>query len=466
MPGYSRRAALRLLGSAATGVGIAGCLGGSNPAKTATSEPVPTATARPTESMPTSAQTTPFQTETPAEPELEFVSGDASCRTEGRAPSADTWPMARFDAGATGHAPANTPPDEFPLERAWLFSTAGQEVYAPLADETTVFAAAPHPNGTVSALDPATGEERWRFSRGTFLEGSPAVANDTVFAGLSNRSSGTSTIHALRVADGERRWRVPSAQGVETSIRVSGETLVYGSHWEDIFVAGIQAGSGKKCWHGSVSASPARVTGLAVSEGVVNLSTTRAATHTPRYDHLMAVDSETGDLLWAVETDTAPDSVSVTDGTVYAALGDDVLAMDAETGERRWELDSGIGGHSTLAITADTVYAGGSSARDDGRLTAIDSEAGSVRWTASVGEVGVTPVVVGDLVFSASTVFEPNAETGHLVALEKSTGDVLWHHTLPDTQISNSGDAGRAAISVVHGRLYVGTRDGRIIAFE
>ena len=54
--------------------------------------------------------------------------------------------------------------------------------------------------GRSSALDAATGEERWRYTAHQPLAGAPAVADETVFVGDARGCHAVAT-------DGERRWR-------------------------------------------------------------------------------------------------------------------------------------------------------------------------------------------------------------------------------------------------------------------
>lgn len=391
---HSRR---RFLAIAAGLAGLSGCPNRSStdPAST-TATPTGTATDAPTTTP--SPQPTPDHTPTP-EP------------FDGR------WPTFGGDARNTGVAPAAgplRPTVDWRYETAERITTApvvadGTVVIGSIdatlhgvsardGRERWRFDLPSPPNGTpavhggrvlletrdhgIYALDAGTGEFAWWRSTTTpnrpgditVYDGTAYVAVDGAVVGFDTRTGGVrrripfeqATARALAVADdvlyvawegddgtgeprtggldavgldAERRWRA------EPGYPLSAPTVADGTVvWTTNEAAhAYDAATGEERWR----FEPANGTGSpAVADGAVYLGSRETAFH--------ALDLDSGDPIWSVETTSRPSVAPVVaDETVYYGSGAHrVYGHDAATGERRWS-------QSIDWLPSDPALAGG-----------------------------------------------------------------------------------------------------------
>ncbi|MFF3261450.1 protein kinase [Streptomyces sp. NPDC002932] len=123
-------------------------------------------------------------------------------------------------------------------------------------------------------------------------------------------------------------------------------------------------------------------------------------------------------------------------------------ALSAADGHRMWKLDTGQSSRSAgwgprgqffmpAGATRPTVYDDTVLLAAGGRLQSLDARSGKVRWEVrSGGAHGLesAPVVVGDLVFAATTLSPESAE---LAAYDRKTGAEKWRKQLAPEVISN-----------------------------
>ena len=98
-----------------------------------------------------------------------------------------------------------------------------------------------------------------------------------------------------------------------------------------------------------------------------------------------------------------------------------LLRSDNASGlKEKWRVRFGDGATSTPVVFDRTVYFGSW----DGNVFAADANTGEIRWQSHVTSMMVrsTPLVTQDRVFAAAG--------HHLVALDRTTGDVLWKRRL------------------------------------
>jgi polyvinyl alcohol dehydrogenase (cytochrome) len=175
----------------------------------------------------------------------------------------DSWPIYgkdlsnSRDAGLGGPSPAAART----LHRVWRFTTptAGLTGTPVVADGLVVAASI---DGTVYALDAATGEQRWRwhYDGQDYLPGSPGIDGDRVYVTMQAPSV---LLFALGLHDGALRWK--------TDLDPSGRY--------------------------SVDASPVIWNGR-VYLGLTGVKVERGETHARLRGHLVAVDSATGAIRW------------------------------------------------------------------------------------------------------------------------------------------------------------------------
>lgn len=162
-----------------------------------------------------------------------------------------------------------------------------------------------------------------------------------------------------------------------------------------------------------------------------------------------AVDLETGQREWRLDTGGGFSSPAVADGVVHVGGRDGTLyAADAVTGEVRWEFFTGDPIHSGPAVVDDHVYVGGF----DANLYAIDRARGEERWRYDMGDVVPGSVTVGDRgLYSMG--FD-----GRLHAVDFA-GDRRW-------VFATNGEQVLGEPSVAGGVVFAGSNDARVYAID
>lgn len=179
----------------------------------------------------------------------------------------------------------------------------------------------------------------------------------------------------------------------------------------------------------------------------------------------------TGDLCLAWVTPIVPPATSPvlsSDGTtLFVAAGDEVHALDAATGEVLWTTPVGSTVGATPALADGRLFV----LLEDGQLVALDATDGGKVWRAQAG-VGTRrkqPAVAGGLVFTATSPLDDSDGSVHAFDVtgcgkkgkkkdgKDGTCDPLWSAS------TGSGITGAPAVS--NGQLYVGTSDGRLVAY-
>ncbi len=455
----SRRHALALLGSGL----LTGCL------KETDLETADTPTVQsPDETTPLSTDTassSPTETTTPTDqspPDPTFESGNAAW-TSSTAPANEAWPLPRYDAGGTRAPPRSNGPSSFPLDRDWEQTFSRSNIGVPIADTDGLFVIiteADGPGTTIARLRPGSGEVVWNTETKQSVESGPALDGTDLYVAL-----GSSTVAAYATRDGTRRTvTVPTAR-YDREMIVSG-TVVYVTDEQDDLSA-FDAASGERSFRfdsGAIDVD-APVAGdvqtwtaesIAVDDDHVYLAT--AADYNdelpPDLGTIFALDPAAEQIAWskrlAPNTPTEPTpakEVAVRDGTVYVASEQSVYALEASDGSHKWASED-LADYlwARLAVTSSTVYA-----VTPAGVVALTAGTGEKQWEIDApSPVGMA--AAGETLFLAST--PPDEQTTMLVVGEDGTA--LWRHEF-DGQIRS--------LTPAHGRLYVGTNDGRVLAF-
>jgi len=177
--------------------------------------------------------------------------------------AAGTWATFRGPQG-TGEAVESLPPGNGPLafELRWKRSLGGGYSGISVSDDTLITAFADGERDYVVALDPATGDERWRFDLSPTYSGhdgshngpisTPAIADGRVFA-----FSPWGHLVALALGNGEVLWKVHVVDdlgsekpmyGFGSSPKVIGDMMVLQIGGAAGAVAGFDAATGEIRW--------------------------------------------------------------------------------------------------------------------------------------------------------------------------------------------------------------------------
>jgi outer membrane protein assembly factor BamB len=282
-------------------------------------------------------------------------------------------------------------------------------------------------NGTVYALDAATGHKRWTQRTGGPISSSPAVAGGVVFIG-----SADGKVYAMDAATGKIRWTHATGAAVNSSPAVAGGTVYVGSDNGNVYA--LSEATGKTRWMqdtgAAVNSSPA------VAVGAVFIGSDNGRVY--------AMDAVSGKMLWMHDTGGAVNSSpAVANPTVYVSNDNgNLYALDLATGQVLWSTSSGSYGYSSPAVANDTVYIGS----DSGDISAFYESSGQFRWSQPAQyKVSGSPVVAGSIVYISS-------DGPTTWALDAATGHVVWAYTIGPAEVIN----GLARPAVAAGTVYVG----------
>lgn len=284
-------------------------------------------------------------------------------------------------------------------------------------------------DGAVYALDPKTGETKWRFQTGENL--SPATSGPNVIT--VPRGTGIDDQLAAGISGAERQ-RGEGIRRVDMTPAVENGTVFIGSGDRSFYA--IDAATGKKKW--SYVAGP----------GMASRNYTSV---------------------------TRPAAV-LKNGTVYFESGDGLHALDALTGKRKWLFETGprVRVPTGLVMGDGVIFLVG-----EASVVAVDLESGKAKWVTTVSCLDTTASMTAqELAFFAArersmllsrrdcavlvagnTIYF--STTKSLVALELKTGRRLWNFIADD--IAGGVFVGNPGLWADNQHLYVVTHRGSIM---
>jgi outer membrane protein assembly factor BamB len=154
--------------------------------------------------------------------------------------------------------------------------------------------------------------------------------------------------------------------------------------------------------------------------------------------HIVAVQADSGNILWKIDSPVAPLSLAADSRSVYFDDGQNVIRLDRKNGRQVWQSDP-IGRRNPIPVCFGprlvvwkdvVVFAGG-----DRSMTALSAKTGRKLWTAPHPRSGhQSPedlMVIGDLVWSGATAL--SKDSGVFKGLDLHTGQVESQFA-PDVQ--------------------------------
>ena len=359
--------------------------------------------------------------------------------------------MARGNAAHTGEQPGPNPTGAPKLR--WTFQTGDRVRSSPAVVGDVVYIGGDH---HLYAIDAKTGAEKWRFATGSSVTASPAVVDGVVYV-----TSSDGYLYAVDGSTGELRWQYRTGAAPSPTV-VDG--VVYTASDRSMLYA-LDAATGLERWH--FAAATPFMTAPAVVGQSVYLGTGDGS--------LVALAKQSGTLRWAkpvgVMVLTSPAvahgiavvaveslMLEATDGGEDVTMfGTSLLAVDAETGAMVWhaQLDASISGAgigmtlptvSAPAILDGVVYAGSAG----GTVLALDLTTGQMYWGASIGGTALSSAAVVEGVVYIGTL------ANSVVALDSTSGAQLWMFATDYRVISSP--------AVADGVVYIGSDDGKVYA--
>lgn len=210
-------------------------------------------------------------------------------------------------------------------------------------------------HGTVYAVDATDGTERWRTETAS-VTGQPVVTDDTVYT-ISHEA-----VRALDRESGETEWTLDDGT---TDVRRHIFDQLQPRITEDNGHIYINTGTlyaltpdGRAEWEYDLvdnhSVRPTVAEGLVIAcrNDIQDNNSGHIEDQAPSRYELIALDAETGNVVWSVERDSEIEiQPTVTDGVVYVEETDDVY--DLETGEKR-DMDAPTGEETDAADSSQS----------------------------------------------------------------------------------------------------------------
>ncbi|WP_424811602.1 PQQ-binding-like beta-propeller repeat protein [Roseococcus sp. YIM B11640] len=347
------------------------------------------------------------------------------------------WPTA---GGNAGHAPGHLSLPR-PIGEVWRSSIGSGTSYrrrltaAPLVVGETVFGIDAY--GWVTALDAARGRQRWqtdtrpRRDRDGALGGAFAYANDTLYV-----ATGLAEVMALDPASGEIRWRAPLPVPARGGLSVAGNRILVPTVENQLL--GLNAENGERVW--TFRATPVQAMPLGLPSPAVEGEIAVAGFASGEVVALTIAD---GRVQWSESLGTTRGGASIADigaitalpvidrGRVFAVgMAGAATALDLRSGRRVWERE--VGGTLTPSVVGDWMFmlARGNAlmamTRDDGRIrwiTQLPSYRDEARRRNPIA--WGPPVVAGGRVLIAGN-------HAQLYEIDADTGEVAGRSRLPD----------------------------------
>jgi outer membrane protein assembly factor BamB len=321
-------------------------------------------------------------------------------------------------------------------------------------------------DGTLHALDAASGQERWSFRAQGAIRTRPTVLGAHLFFQADD-----GYLYKVAAATGTEVWRVKVVETpivrlpfnnpqsrydrIGSDVTMSGGRLYLGTH--DGKVLALDPAQGRRLWQfaagDSVIAAPA-VDSKRVYFGSFD-------------GNVYALDAATGSLSWKHDTRKPVVSTPAVAGdrVLVGSRSYDFLALSAATGEPAWNRYVWFSWvESSATMHGGVAYVGSS---DAAAVFAIDAATGRSLWTADVhGWSWGQPAVTEDRVFigTSSASHYVVAFRGLLAALDRATGAMAWRYELKAPESGTYGSPGSPAVG--DGRVFFTTLDGRVLAFK
>jgi outer membrane protein assembly factor BamB len=337
------------------------------------------------------------------------------------------WLGFRGDASHTGNAAAG--PVGRPVVN-WQYhaKAAVPRAIAVVGDQVS-FAS---DDGTVYALDRASGAERWTVH----VDASPLIG-PWAADGRLYFLNGAGAPMALDARTGATLWASSTSYDGPNELVVDHGTLYFGT--SDGRLVAVDGSTGAEAWNVKPSPTTQWVGNPAVAGGRVIAGTSGG---------FVAVDVATHQVVWTGDTGgEETGTASANDGVAFVGSGPDAVAsharaFDVATGQLRWTAaHPGL----TFPVAADGLAF---SSTMDGLVQALDVSTGAVRWSIQLSGK-IRPMAVADHVL-----YIPADTEKKVYAVDAATGGTLW--TLG---VDESNDC---CIAVAGGSIFVGTMNGSV----
>ncbi|WP_426956517.1 PQQ-binding-like beta-propeller repeat protein [Muricoccus radiodurans] len=376
------------------------------------------------------------------------------------------WPQA---GGPLSHNPGHALAGET-LREAWSSSIGSGSSYrqritmGPIVAGETVFAADAF--GVVSAFDIGRGGRRWTRDTRPERDSTGAVGAGLAHAeGVLYAATGMAEVMALDPATGEIRWRAPLPAPARGGITVSGGRIFVPT--VENHLIGLSTEDGRRLW--TFRGQPVLAVPLGLPAPAVEGETVVAGFPSGELVGLRGAD---GRVLWSEGVSGGGDAARrggiaelsgitglpvIAEGRVIAAgQGGVSVSTDLRSGRRIWERE--VGSAVTPAVAGDWIFL----VTPENTLAALGRLDGRVRWVISLDERSTrdkrrNPVSFGAPMVVGGRVMVPSS-LGEAVLVDPAAGAVAGRMRL-------SGGVTLPG-AVVGGTVFLITNDGSLVAIR
>lgn len=318
--------------------------------------------------------------------------------------------------------------------------------------------------GELSAHDAASGDDAWRFAPENVDAIDRLRGGAVAFAdGRVHLASTEGTVFALDAATGGEIWRQPLRTPVRSAPTVIGGYVLVPSVDSQLFA--LDAGSGEIAWRHSGLFEQAGLLGGASPAAAGEIAVAAYSS-----GEVVALFLHSGEPLWnetvlrprrtlaiGAITDIVGDPVIDGDRVLVAGASGEMAAFDLERGDRLWAAE--VTSTQTPWVAGDFIYA----LTERNELVCMLRQGGRVRWVSPLGELAdpedtssarvrwVGPLLVSDRLLLASSL-------GEVASVSPYTGELLGKAEL----------AGPVTLPpiVADGTVYFLTDDGELLAYR
>lgn len=274
----------------------------------------------------------------------------------------------------------------------WVSEKGEKLSTSPVATSNSVFIA--DITGVLYSLDPSSGETHWEYELGDRIEDSSPILLQDMVVLTGNKGE----IKAINSQDGDVMWEAnlseaDSGKIVNSAPATDGELIYFGTTTGEVYVLNSSNGDRVSSFDvgGVVNTKPA------VSDGMLYVTQNSTVS-------LLAIDIETGEIMWEFDKPTLNLSSPVlSDGEVYIISDRQKLyKVDSSTGKQKWEYYHGDdipeGGDRTLtpAVRDGVLYFG---TVLPPKVYGIDVDEETKKWEVSVDDETNSPVLGDDALY-------------------------------------------------------------------
>jgi len=339
----------------------------------------------------------------------------------------EEWPMFCHDPAHTGYSNSTAPDTNKSL---WTYTTGGAVMSSPAVADGKLYIGSRDDN--IYCLNASTGAKIWNYSTGGDVDSGPAYYDGKIYVGSL----------CLNASTGALMWSYSTGYVYSSATIYDGKVYV-GSM--DHYLYCLNASDGTTIWAsqntGFILSSPA------VADDRVFIGVTWGPPPPEGGEALGKIscfNASAGSEIWSSQTTWGTaymwSSPAVAGDKVYIG-GDQVFCFNVSDGTTIWSY--AVSSVSTPVVHDGRVYVGTS----DNKTYCLDASNGTSIWNYTTVSGLSSPALAEGKVY---------VNSDQLYCLNALTGTKVWSYSM----------AGGSSPAVAYGRLYVGSSDNKVYAFQ